>query len=139
MTIDGIVLNDRPLLWEFAKDQDLADAHVQVQYLWVQDSIQKKELSICKVRGERNLSDILTKPIGGEVFNRHLSRMHITFPDLNVGLHVCNTKQHDSSGSVRAVSFDLFVRFVCVPMTLFGLGGEGGVWINGSAGPWGVL
>ena len=32
--------------------------HVQVQYLWAQDSIQKKELSICKARDDRNLSDI---------------------------------------------------------------------------------
>ena len=49
------------------------------------------------MRGEHNLSDILTKPIGSEICNRHLFRMQFIFHDANVGLNVCSmTKQHSS-------------------------------------------
>ena len=87
MIMDGIVLSDSTAALGICQRSGLGGRtrHVQVQYLWVQDSIQKKELSICKVRGEHNLSDILTKPIGSEIFNRHLSRMQFIFHDTSVG------------------------------------------------------
>ena len=116
MTMDGIVLSDSAAALGICQRSGLGGRtrHVQVQYLWAQDSIQKKELSICKVRGEHSLSDILTKPIGGEVLNRHLSRMQFTFPDINVGLNVCNTtRQHSSSDLIRAVSFAP-IRQICM-------------------------
>ena len=57
----------------------------------MQDSIQKKEVSIRQVRGDHNLSDILTKPIGGAIFNMHVSRMHFTFPGSNLKLNLCSS------------------------------------------------
>ena len=105
MTMDGIVLSDSTAALGVCQRSGLGGRarHVQVQYLRAQDSIQKKELSICKVRGDHNLSDILTRPIGGEVFNRHLSRMQFAFHDVNIGLNVCSMmKQHSSSNLTYA-------------------------------------
>ena len=76
---------------------------------------------------------------GGEILNRHLSRMQFTFPDINVGLNVCNTtKQHDPSGLIRTVSVAP-IRQICMRThdSLRPRGRGRGVWINGSAGPWG--
>ena len=36
--------------------------HVSVAHLWLQDLVQKKEVEVRKISGERNPADILTKP-----------------------------------------------------------------------------
>ena len=53
--------------------------HVQVQYLWVQGAVSRGEIKVEKVRGEDNLSDILTKCVPAEVLNRHLRAMNFIF------------------------------------------------------------
>ena len=38
--------------------------HVQTRYLWVQERVRRGEVAVSKVRGDRNPSDMLTKPMG---------------------------------------------------------------------------
>ena len=93
MRMDGVVLSDSTAALGICQRSGLGGRarHVAVQHLWAQDSINKKGLSICKVRGDHDLSDILIKPIRSYIFNRHLSRMHFTFPDSDLKLYLCNS------------------------------------------------
>ena len=40
--------------------------HVQTRYLWVQERIAHKDLTVAKVHTSVNFSDMLTKPMSGE-------------------------------------------------------------------------
>ena len=46
--------------------------HIQTQYLWLQEKVSHKQLSLNKVHGTNNPSDILTKPVNAETLNKHL-------------------------------------------------------------------
>ena len=37
--------------------------HVQTRYLWVQERVRQGDVGVSKVRGDRNPSDMLTKPM----------------------------------------------------------------------------
>ena len=37
--------------------------HLEVKYLWVQESYRKKKFEVMKVAGEKNPADVLTKPL----------------------------------------------------------------------------
>ena len=74
---------------------------------------------MCKVRGDHNLSELLTTPIGLDVRNMHLSRMHFTFPDSNLKLNLCNSAH-------RVCTHD--------PLRLEGRGGCLDEWAHGLAG-----
>ena len=43
--------------------------HIEVNQLWLQDKVSKKEITI-KVPTEENLADALTKPVKAEVIRR---------------------------------------------------------------------
>ena len=49
--------------------------HIKVQYLWLQDTIKKKELGLQKIPGVDNPSDILTKYLDANTMNRHLDTL----------------------------------------------------------------
>ena len=46
--------------------------HIEVNQLWLQDKVNKKEIKITKVKGEENLADALTKPLEQRGLNRHI-------------------------------------------------------------------
>ena len=45
--------------------------HIDVQYLWIQEKVSNKELSVTKVRTEDNPADILTKYLKSETLLKH--------------------------------------------------------------------
>ena len=47
--------------------------HLEVRELWLQDRVAKGELQVKKVRGEDNLADILTKHVGREILDKHMT------------------------------------------------------------------
>ena len=46
--------------------------HIEVNQLWLQDKVNKKEIKITKVKGEENLADALTKPLEQRGLNRRI-------------------------------------------------------------------
>ena len=46
--------------------------HIEVNQLWLQDKVAKKELIIEKVPAEGNLVDALTKPVKAETIRKHI-------------------------------------------------------------------
>ena len=46
--------------------------HIEVNQLWLQDKVYRKEVEIVKVATERNLADALTKPVSAEIIKRHV-------------------------------------------------------------------
>ena len=50
--------------------------HIEVHQLWIQYTVAKGEIKNVKVRGEDNMSDILTKHVDRQRLERHLEAMH---------------------------------------------------------------
>ena len=50
--------------------------HIDVQYLWIQNAVKNKELSISKVPTELNPADLMTKGLKEELIYRHLKFMN---------------------------------------------------------------
>ena len=50
--------------------------HVQTRYLWIQERVGQGDLAIAAVPGKRNVSDVLTKSVGGITLKRHLATMN---------------------------------------------------------------
>ena len=46
--------------------------HIEVNQLWLQDKVSKKEFEIVKVGTESNLADALTKAVNAEAIERHV-------------------------------------------------------------------
>ena len=46
--------------------------HLDSQDLWIQERVAKGQISIRKVAGEDNLSDILTKHVDRKLLDKHL-------------------------------------------------------------------
>ena len=46
--------------------------HIEVNQLWLQDKVHRKEIKITKVKGEENLADALTKPLDQRGVLRHI-------------------------------------------------------------------
>jgi len=46
--------------------------HIEVNQLWLQDKVSKKEIIIEKVPTEENLADALTKPVKAEIIRKHI-------------------------------------------------------------------
>ena len=55
--------------------------HVRVQYLWIQGSLQRKDLELEKVGTADNPADVLTKFVPSELMSRHVRWMGYEFPD----------------------------------------------------------
>ena len=53
--------------------------HVQTRYLWIQERVAQKHISIHKIPGPENHSDILTKSVAGPLLDKHIRRMGIVF------------------------------------------------------------
>ncbi len=54
--------------------------HVKVQYLWIQEAIQKAEVSIKKIRSQDNPADLFTKFLSSELTQFHTCKLGIRFP-----------------------------------------------------------
>ncbi len=55
--------------------------HVEVQELWIQEKVQRGELSIIKVRGEDNVADGLTKHVDLSKLEKYMNECGYTFRD----------------------------------------------------------
>ena len=49
--------------------------HIDTIFLWVQEVVSRRRATIGKVHTSKNLSDVLTKPIGGPELMRFLKAM----------------------------------------------------------------
>ena len=55
--------------------------HVEVRELWIQEKVQRGELSIIKVKGKENMSDGLTKHVDRSRLEKHMNECGFTFRD----------------------------------------------------------
>ena len=53
--------------------------HIQVQYLWVQDVVSRRDVSLVKIGTEVNRSDLLTKGLAAPRMEDLLSKMGYEF------------------------------------------------------------
>ena len=53
--------------------------HVKVQYLWIQNAVNEKELKIAKVHTDSNPADALTKFLKAEKLDKHVKKMNFIF------------------------------------------------------------
>ena len=53
--------------------------HVQTRFLWIQERIALKHLTIHKIPGTENTSDILTKAVPSTLMQKHLATMKLEF------------------------------------------------------------
>ena len=51
--------------------------HIDVDQLWVQDLVARREISIHKVKGTENLADTLTKHVGNSELSYHIEHTHM--------------------------------------------------------------
>ena len=49
--------------------------HIHAKFLWVQDETREKRITVLKVGGKENFSDVLSKPVTAETMNRLLIGM----------------------------------------------------------------
>ena len=49
--------------------------HVQTRYLWLQERIALKHLTVKKIKGTENESDILTKAVAAPTMQKHMTSM----------------------------------------------------------------
>ena len=77
MDLQGLVRTDSTAALAISQRSGLGGRtrHVQVQYLWIQESLKNKQFCIGKVASEDNVPDILTKSVPSDVFNKHLATM----------------------------------------------------------------
>ena len=47
--------------------------HIEVNQLWLQEKVSKKEISIIKVGTEENLADALTKAVDAKIISKHVA------------------------------------------------------------------
>ena len=60
----------------FASRQGLENQrHVQTRYLWLQERVALKHLSVKKIKGTDNESDILTKAVAAPTMQKHMQSM----------------------------------------------------------------
>ena len=55
--------------------------HVRVQYLWIQDALQRKDLMLRKVTSAENPADVLTKFVSSELLSGHVGWLGYKFPN----------------------------------------------------------
>ena len=70
------VQSDSSSARSFASRQGLGkQRHVQTRYLWLQERVALKHLSVKKIRGEDNDSDVLTKAVAAPTMQKHMRSM----------------------------------------------------------------
>jgi hypothetical protein len=65
--------------------------HIDVQYIWIQEKVKNKDVSISKVPGADNPADLFTKYLASELMQKHLEKIGVevnnnrakTAPQLN--------------------------------------------------------
>ena len=50
--------------------------HINVQYLWIQESVQEGHLGLANVLGQKNPADMMMKTVGSETMQQHLKFMN---------------------------------------------------------------
>ena len=55
--------------------------HLDTNILWVQEAALRKRLLYCKVRGEHNIADLMTKYLDHETLTKHSVALGIVFPE----------------------------------------------------------
>ena len=58
--------------------------HIEVNQLWVQEKVADGSVDLIKIRGEDNISDTMTKHVGRDVLEKHLSE---TNQNISSGRH----------------------------------------------------
>ena len=53
--------------------------HLEVQYLWLQDHVAKKNFVIHKVLGIKNPGDLMTKYLAGPDIDKNIARMYMVY------------------------------------------------------------
>ena len=63
--------------------------HVRVGSLWIQEMVEDGEVSVKKVHGSDNMSDVLTKNVPGHLLDKHTAAMasRILKEGPSLGLH----------------------------------------------------
>ena len=90
--VEGIVLTDASAALGMVHRQGLGRTrHIDVQYLWIQQEVYRKTLSVHKVGTHDNVADILTKNVSAAVLAKHLETLNFYFDakysakDLRIG------------------------------------------------------
>ena len=55
--------------------------HVRIQYLWIQEAVANREISLCKAGTLDNPADLLTKFLCAELLNEHAVKLGMYFPE----------------------------------------------------------
>ena len=55
--------------------------HLDVQYLWIQDEVEKKTLEVKKVNTKENPADLFTKPLPATIIEDHTRRLYFSLDD----------------------------------------------------------
>ena len=74
------VCGDSTAAIAFASRQGLGrQKHVMTRYLWVQQAVKSKRITLKKVDTKENVADALTKPLSARVIQKHLKTMGFHF------------------------------------------------------------
>ena len=78
MELKGIVRSDSTAAIGIAYREGLGGRcrHINVQYLWIQESVRSGRLGLSKVLGKDNPADMMTKAVGAETLQQHLRFMN---------------------------------------------------------------
>ena len=76
LSMEVVIQSDSNAARAFASRRGLGkQRHVMTRYLWLQERVRCKHLSITKIRSEDNCSDILTKSMPASTLDRHMEAM----------------------------------------------------------------
>ena len=74
--LDVVVQSDSSSAKSFASRRGLGkQRHVQTRFLWIQERVASGHLTIKKIKGESNCSDILTKTVAAPTLRKHAASM----------------------------------------------------------------
>ena len=78
LQLDGMIRTDASAALGMAHRQGLGKTrHIEVQYLWIQEEIQRETLAMKKVGTDENMADLLTKSLKPETMLRHMEALGI--------------------------------------------------------------
>ena len=74
--VTGQVLSDSTAALGIAHRKGLGRTrHIRVQYLWIQEKVDKKEIQLGKVHTHKNIADLMTKHLKTEDWSRLMAEM----------------------------------------------------------------
>ncbi len=78
LQLDGMIRTDASAALGMAHRQGLGKTrHIEVQYLWTQEEIQRETLAMKQVGTDENMADLLTKSLKPETMLRHMEALGI--------------------------------------------------------------